>query len=325
MGFFITFCVLLVIFLGMIVFNPLGQTLADDLDAPPNLPRVLGAVLFAIAGIVMLASCFATVDAKNVGVVTQFGRTVDTASPGLTFKAPWQDVTEIDGTKQTNEYRDDGKDDGCGGAIYVRIGDGSQSCLTATIRWQIVPEKADVIFADYRSDDPAETFRKNVISTQFKAAAQAVMAEYNPIATLEVVDGANAGTAADLNFAPDYDRVSADLLAQMQDRLGEDPLAIVESVTVSYVSLAGSTQEKLNDFIKAVAETRIAAQNVNTANEQARANEVIAASLEASTTEGVLVSRCLDALTVAIEKGYGLPAGFNCLGSGSAVVVPASK
>lgn len=258
----------------------------------------------------------ATVDAKNVGVVTQFKRPVGTEDAGWVWKAPWQGVTEIDGTVQTDEY----KGDGC---IYVRIGDGSRSCVTTTLRWRIVPNKADVIFGDYRSDDPTESFRDAVISTQFKSANQAVLAGYNPVAELEVVDGSNAQAAAELSFAPDYDQIAADLEQQMTDRLGDDPLAEIVSISVSYVSLSDSTQKTIDDFIKAVGETRIAAQAKSTATEQAAANETIQGSLS-NNAEGVLQSRCIDAVNTAIEKGYDLPAGFNCLGAGSAVVVPSA-
>jgi len=280
--------------------------------------RIFSAVPLGIAFIMLVFSTTAIIQAKNVGVVTSFGRPTGTESSGLAWKWPWQKVTEIDGTVDTNEYRGD---DGC---IYVRIGDGSRSCVTATIRWRIIPDKADTIYADYRSDDPTESFRRAVISTQFKSAVQAVLSEYNPVAELEVVEGSNAASASQLSFAPDYDQISADLEAQMQERLGDDPQAEVVDITVSYVSLAGSTQKTIDDFISEVGRTRNAAQARNTAVEQAAANRTIQESLQ-NNSEGVLASRCIDAFESAIEKGYALPAGFNCLGAGSSVVVPATR
>lgn len=289
------------------------------------LPPSLALVPLVIALFIGFMASTTIVQAKQQGVLTTFGAPADrTLDPGLNVHFPWQDVTHIDATIITNEYRDDAKGTECGGAIYVRIGDGSRSCLTTTIRWRIDPSKANVIYADYRSDDPTESFRKAVISTQFKSAAQAVMSAYNPIATLEVVEGNNAEAASELNFAPDYDQVALDLEEQMTERLGDDPLAFIESITVSYVSLSESTQRTLDDFIKAVGETRIAAQNVNTADQQADANEKIRDSLKDN--PGALQSRCIDFLFQAAEAGYELPAGgVNCLGAGSSVVIPAAK
>lgn len=301
---------LLLAALALLVF---GRATIDDERVSFRWTAAIPLVLALTLGFFVTT---AQVDAKNVGVVTQFKRPVGTEDAGWVWKAPWQGVTEIDGTVQTDEY----KNDGC---IYVRIGDGSRSCVTTTLRWRIVPEKADVIFGDYRSDDPTASFRDAVISTQFKSANQAVLAKYNPVAELEVVDGSNAAQAAELSFAPDYDQIAADLEDQMDDRLGTDPLAEIVSISVSYVSLSDSTQKTIDDFIKAVGETRIAAQAKSTATEQAAANETIQGSLDSNST-GVLQSRCIDAVNTAIEKGYALPAGFNCLGSGSAVVVPAA-
>lgn len=271
------------------------------------------------AGLGILALVFAStavVEAKNVGVVTEFGRPVGTASPGLNFKLPWQKVTEVDGTVQTDEYKGD---DRC---IYVRIGDGSRACVTLTNRWKIVDDQADQIYGDYRSDDPTKSLRDAVVSTQLKAATQEVFAKYNPIAELEVVEGSNAKSASELSFAPDYDAFSRAIQEAMEGRQGAE-LIEIKSITVSYVSLSESTQRTIDGFIKAVGETRIAAQDRSTALEQAKANEALSASV--SNAPGVLQSRCLDAVLTAIEKGYQLPAGFNCLGSGSAVVVPSAR
>lgn len=301
--------VLALLGLSLVAFNP---TVDGDIPTRP----------FGIAGLLIALLIFAmfswtAVGAKNVGVLTTFGKPSDrTLGPGFHLTWPWQKTTEIDGTVQTNEYAGDD-------CIYVRIGDGSRSCLTSTIRWRIVPEQAHIIYGDYRDpdfDNPVEAFRSAVISKQFKSAAQAVLSAYNPVADLEVVEGSNAQAAADLNFAPDYDQVAEDLQAQMVDRLGDEPLAEIESVSVSYVSLSDSTQATIDDFIAAVGETRIAAQRKSTANEEAQSNEILSDSI--SNDPNVLVSKCLDLLADALESDYALPAGFSCWGSSTGVVIP---
>lgn len=292
------------------VFIAAGNIDPDDLDLPG---RPIGTVLLVFAVSLFVLCSWTQIGAKDVGVVTAFGKPVRNLGPGLHLTWPWQHTTEIDGTIQVDEY----KGDDC---IYVRIGDGSKSCLTATIRWRVNPDEASVIYGDYRSDDPTESLRDAVVSTQFKSAAQDVLSQYNPIAGLKVVEGDNAAAAASLNFAPDYDQIATDLVDQMNTRLGDTPLVEIQSITVSYLALADSTQAKLNEFIAAVGDTRIAAQRKSTAKEESEANTILSDSI--SHDPNVLVSKCLDLLTKALESDYALPAGFSCWGSSSAVVVP---
>lgn len=302
------FVVILCIILALVA---LGFVIGGLVTDEPGVGLGVAGVCALIGVILWVCGSMTIVEAKNVGVVTSFGKPQGTLDPGLHWKKPWEKVTDIDGTIQTDEYR--GKR-----CIYVRIGDGSRSCLTATIRWRANADNADKMFADYRSDNPTESLRDAVVSTQFKSAAQAVLSEYNPVADLQVVDGSNAASAADLNFAPDYDKIAADLTAQMENRLGKDPLVDVQSVSVSYLSLAKSTQKALNGFIAAVGDTRIAAQKRSTAAEEALANKALSDSI--SNDPNVLVSKCLDILSVAVEKKVDLPAGFSCWGANSAVV-----
>jgi regulator of protease activity HflC (stomatin/prohibitin superfamily) len=273
---------------------------------------VLG-VLFVFT---LIFSSFAIVQAKEVGVLTTFGKPSERKlGAGLSFKAPWQKVTHIDGTIQTDKYRGDE-------CIYVRIGDGSRSCLTLTHRWQIVPERADETFANFRSNDPTESLRDAVVSTQLVSVAQDVLSKYNPISDLRVVDADNAN--ANLNFAPDYDQIAQDITEGMELRYGTEPLVKTVAITVSYLSLSSTTQSKIDAFIAEVANTRIAVQKKQTASAEAQANKELSESV--TNAPNVLVSKCLDILAEAEKLGYQLPAGFSCWpGDNGAVVVPSSR
>ena len=107
-----------------------------------------GWVMVGLTFLTILLTSFTVVQAKEVGVLTTFGKPAKrTLGAGLNIKWPFQSVTLIDGTIQTDKYRAEE-------CIYVRIGDGSRSCLTLTHRWQIVPERANETFANFRSNDP---------------------------------------------------------------------------------------------------------------------------------------------------------------------------
>lgn len=276
----------------------------------------VGIIFLVLAFIWTLFACLTVVQPKDVGVLTSLGHVSDrTLSSGPHIKTPWQSVTSIDGTVQTDKYSGEN-------CIPVRIGDGSNSCLSITHRWQIVPERANETYANYRSDDPTQSLRDAVVETQLASVAQDVLSKYNPIASLKVVDQASAD--ADLNFAPDYTQVALDITNEMDSRYGTEPLVKTVAITVSGLSLSKSTQAKVDAFIAEVANTRIAVQKQQTAEAEAIAN----GKLEASVTNApnVLVSKCLDLIAEGQKIDYTFPAGFSCWpGSGGSVVVPSSK
>ena len=279
-------------------------------------PVAAGVIAIVIALAILASGIFTSVTAKNAGVLVSFGKVSEkTLSPGLHAKMPWQKVVEIDGTIQTDEYRDDS-------CIQVRIGDGSQACISITNRWSVVETEADRVYKDFKSDDPTLSFRDAVISTQLKASLQKALSDYNPVAQF---NGASKdASSADLSFSPDYDSVSKVVEEDMKARLGDQAMAQVESITISYMQLSQNTQKKLDDYVAAIGETRIAEQKQQTAAAQAEANGLLSASV--SNNPNVLVSKCLDTLAESMEKGYQLPAGFSCWpGDGNAVVIPGTK
>lgn len=272
--------------------------------------KALGVIPLVIAAALLIWSCSTVVEAKNVGVVTTFGKPTGTMDPGFNLKKPWDKVTDIDGTVQTRTYDTDNP-------LYVRIGDGSRSAVSLALRWQIVPDEADTIYADYRADDPTAEVGDKLVSPQLKAALQKTLGDYNPVATLKVVKAEDTGEAAP-SFAPDFDAISEQLLSDLQ---GRSELVEILDVSVTYVSISDNTQKALDDFTKAVGQTVAAQQNKETSAAQAEANR----ELEGATSPAINQARCLDALNAAIENGYSLPAGFNCLGAGSSVVVPSAR
>ncbi len=274
----------------------------------PGRQKLVGLLGFLLAFVVLGVACTTVVQAKTIGIVTAFGKVDRPLEPGLSFKRPWEQVTDIDGTVKTMKY--DG--DNC---LWVRIGDGSRSCVSLTIRYQAVPEQATTIYTDYRATDPIAEVGSNLVSPELKAALQKTLGDYNPVSGLKVVKAADTGKQP-VSFAPDYDEMSTKLLADMRSRTD---LVDFLTVSVTYVSISDNTQNALDDFIKAVGATVVAQQNKETSSAQAAANRELAASVQ---DPGVNVARCLDAVNRAIEKGYQFNAGFTCLGGTGAVVVP---
>lgn len=278
--------------------------------------RVGAGVLAFVVSLVVLSSTVTIIEAKNVGVLTTFGRPTASLTPGLHFKAPWQKVAELDGTNQTQEYREDS-------CIQVRIGDGTTACVYTTIRWRIVGEKAEDIYAGYRSDDVNETVRTALVSTVFKAAVNQVLGTYNPTEDIRVIDPEETNTA-NVDFAPDYDALASSVTESMKDRVEQaGGLIEVLSITISYISISETTQSKINAFQAEVANTQVALQRKATAAAQAAANAALSESV--NNDPNVLVSKCLDTLQEMVEKGQSVPPAFTCWpGSSSAVVLPSA-
>jgi regulator of protease activity HflC (stomatin/prohibitin superfamily) len=256
------------------------------------------AAAVVVGGLVAGSSCFTIIQAKNVGVLTSFGKPVASLESGFHFKAPWQKVTELDGTKITNKYENDS-------AIEVRIGDGTTAKVDTAIRWSIVGEKADQIYADYRSDDVNETVRESLVETVYKNAINQVLGSYNPTEGLKAV---SPEQASGVNFTPDLDALSKEVTSSMRARVGESGGYVrIEFATISQVRLSETTQKKINEFQAEIARTQVALQAEQTNAAQARANKALSASI--SKDPNILVSRCFDTFDKMVEAGQEVPAG----------------
>lgn len=279
-----------------------------------RLARGIAALPVGFAVLLLAISCTTIIEAKNVGVLTTFGKPAGSLDPGLHLKAPWQKVTELDGTIQTQEYEGERQ-------IRVRIGDGTTAGVTTTIRWRIVGGKADDIYAGYRSDDVNQNIRTSLVSTVFKAAVNQVLGQYNPTEHIRVVDPSAPAAAFSVDFAPDYDALAAEVTESMERRVADGGGFVeIQSITISGIDLSETTQKKINDFQAEVAATQVALQRKATAAAQAAANQALAASV--SKDPNVLVSRCLDTLQMMVEQKQSVPAGFSCWpGSGSQLVL----
>jgi regulator of protease activity HflC (stomatin/prohibitin superfamily) len=283
------------------------------------LPLLLGLGVLAL-------SCITTVGTKDVGVVTTFGKpTGRDLENGLHVKLPWQKVTELDGAINPDSYTE------ASHCINVRIGDSTTACVEGTIRWRIVPEQASVLYQDYRSDDVNATVKESLVKTQFNAALNDVLGTFNPLESVAAAAQKSSKSGAALtvaNTAPNLDRFSAQVTESMRQHLvaasrnGQEQGRVV-SITLNFIHLASTTQDKINDFLKEVGATRVAQQREQTTAAQAQANRNLSTSV--SKDPNVLVSRCFDTVEEAVKANYSLPAGFSCWGSTSTVVVPSSK
>lgn len=255
----------------------------------------------ALAFIVLAVACVVIVPTKEIGVVTTFGRPTGSLSNGFHLKAPWQNVTEMDAAIQTDSHTADKKD-----CINVRIAHQATACVDASIRWRIRPGASDALFQNYRE---FTSIRSSLVERQLSSSLNKEFATYDALA----VDEKGNPTA------PTLAKLSTNATEDMREQIG-DQIEVL-SVIIPVIKLDENTQSKANALLAQVAQTRIAEQAVKTAEQQAKANKALAASV--GKDPNVLVSKCLD----MVESGkVTLPAGFSCWpGANSSVVVPSSK
>jgi len=308
------FIVGIVLVIAAVFVFIVGYGYEDDKKWPIGF-KATTAGLILVAAIVIMISSLTAVQSKFVGVGETFGKVESrTYNPGLNWKAPWTKIHQIDATVQTDQYNGDS-------AIVVKTGDGMETHVSLANRWRINPEAAGTIYQDYRSNDPTDSFRKAVIDQNLKSVVQAVLASYNPI---EKLQESGQGTTS-LSFMPDVVALGNEIQQKLDASIAKTdaglPLATIISVTVSGIKWSDATQAKIDAFNTEVANTRVATQREQTAKAEAAANEALANSIR--NDPNVLVSKCLDTVQAAVDKGYALPAGFSCWpGGGTGVVIP---
>lgn len=249
------------------VFALLARAIAKTPASKTRSMRI-AVVAGALTIFVLILGSTTIVSTRNIGVVTTFGRPGATLTNGLHWKAPWQSVTEMNGTIQidnhTGEY-----------ATTVRLGNNSTAFVDNSVRWRIQPAAADELFLDYRE---FENVRDNLVTRELRAALNEVFADFDPLAP-ENSDGANVQALGD------------DVAEKLRAKVGGQ-IEII-NVIVPLVNYDDATQERINALNVEKANTRIAEQRAKTAEAEARANEILAASV--SNDPNVLVSKCLDA------------------------------
>lgn len=278
---------------------------ADGTDARDTAPIVLIAslVIGAVGLLLSAISSYTAVGTQDIAVVTSFGKPVDALSNGVHWIKPWQKVTTLDGAIQTDSHTNDGRD-----CVKVRIAHQATACVDVSIRWQIKLTAADALFRNYRQFDH---IRDSLVTRDLNSAMN------DQFETYDVLAINNEGVST----APPASAIADKVLKEMQQKIGDQ--IDVLSVIIPVMHFDDSTQGRINALQAQIAQTRIARQAEQTAIAQAAANRALAASV--SNDPNVLVSRCYDLLAEAINKGYQLPAGFSCVGSGGAVVIPSAS
>lgn len=158
-------------------FTQKGQTFYTDLKKksvnPKKTVRIAVIVLIAAFLLVLISTCWYTVDEKQQAVVTTFGKVTDVTGAGMHFKLPFgiQQVHKVDVN------------------VYQKIELGYRSDHVGTSSYEVIEKESKMItgdynivnvdfFIEYKISDPVkylynsklpETILKNLIQSQIRA------------------------------------------------------------------------------------------------------------------------------------------------------------
>lgn len=265
-----------------------------------------GVITVVIALFLIIVSCARVVPARSVGVEVTFGKVTNLYDSGLHWTKPWAGVKKFPSTIQTVVLQGDGKDadEAC---VTVRLANQTTACVDVSARWSINTTDKQAIkdlYANWLSFDGLE---KNLIIPQVKHAMMGPFDDFDPLKALQ--------DSGQVEATRTLEQQAND---QLRDYVGG--AITVNALTINLVHYDDTTQQKLNGYAQAVADTRIAGQREQTAAAQRRANDAFAGSA-ASKDPAVLIQNCLDVTERMAKEGKQLPAGWTCLGNGATPVL----
>lgn|GEM_PF-1710500 len=282
----------------------------SDLDSYAALTSRIGSWVAmgaaVLLGLGVAFNSYTIVPTKEIGVVTTFGVPTGSLPNGFHLKAPWQDVTLMDGAIQTDTHNRENNGAGC---IQVRIAHQIVACANMYVKWQVPERSVDGLFQNYREFN---NIRDALVTKNVQSVLNRVFESYDPLSVDPKTGQSNA---------PELSVLSKQALTELRTAVGDK--IDVSELAVTAMNYDDATQSKINALQGQVAQTRIAEQSIETAKKQAEANQQLAQSV--SKDPNVLVSKCLDHLGEMINKGQAVPPGFSCWpASGSTLVVPST-
>lgn len=297
--------------LGAIVFGMRGRVAGD----PNSRSYQPGYGTFAtVAGLAMIAfglftvvwDSFTVVPARNVGIVNTFGKAEGALENGFHWVKPWSSIETIDATVQNINLSSDAHN-----CITIRLANQTTACVDVTVQWNIDQHaNANELWQRYRgnNDDVVGNVGRNVVERELRRSLNVVFETYNPLSVLANGDKPNVST----------DDLANGALAEMKAHV--DAGIVIDTLRISVVHFDDTTQQKLNGYAQALADTQIATQQKKTAEQQKAANDLLAAA--SSNDPGVKYQNCLNLLKDLAAKGQlqNLPPTFNC-GDGSTPVI----
>jgi hypothetical protein len=269
---------------------------------------ITGVVMLFLSALTITLDSWVRIPPRNVGVQIHLGKAVAALPNGWHLVPPYDSVEVIDASVQTMVRSSD-----TGNCVQVRLANQTTACVDVTVQWNI-DHTGNVVdlYNKYRSGKGVfHNVEANVVERKLsQQVLPEIFATFNPLAVIT-----DAGTQVNPTS------FSGQALARMRQVV--DSGINVDSLTLGLTHYDTVTQEKLNAFAQALADTRIATQQKLTSEQQKLANKNL---VDASSNDpGVKYQNCLNFLRELAAKNqlqnlqYG---GFACSsGSTNQVIV----
>lgn len=285
-------------------------------DGDPIPWKIITPACVAVVALLLFISSAFVVPTRSVGVSVAFGKPSAQPLPnGFHLVAPWKTVEKLSTATQTLNLIGDNKDGNP--CVTVRLGNQTTACVDVSVQWNIADEGVVELYRQYKprggQDDVFHNIETNLVKRQITDALNVAFSDYDPLAS---INGATDGSQPKLH----------DLAAEAQGLLQAALHSVVRdgvhirSVIFTVVHFDPTTQDKLNAYAQALADTRIAKQREQTAQATRAANDALAAS-NASANPAVLYQNCLDLTERLVKEGKTLPPAWSC-GAPPTTVVP---
>lgn len=288
----------LVFFVIAAIVAVISFFVSDEDDRP--LWRAGAGVVLLLSLLFTVMSSFDIVATRNVGIVTTFGKPVDTRPNGLAWHAPWSKVSELSEAIQLQSFQGSNYGDP-GSAIKVRLANNSAAYVEENLNWRLKQGSAGQLFQDYATFD---NIKENLVDKQAQVALSKTFATFNPQTSAPVVDPtapAQAGVVPAAAQGADLPAMAATVKKDLQDAVGSE-IEIID-VRIPGIFYDDATQQRIDQYNQKVQETKNAAQDVVTAHQQQLASAQRAA--QAAPDLKVAIFNCINAM---VDKGQS-PAG----------------
>lgn len=268
-----------------------------------------GFVVLTVFGFFAALMCVTTVDARAVGVQTQFGRYQDTLGPGFQWVAPWSDVEEWTTRLQTTQFAGKGDQDERDNfhtetCVSVKMYAEQPGCVSAVVEWAVTEKSIEALWRDHKDFESA---RRNYVNTEAQARIADAFEGYDPLLKLRDPDAdPKRGTR---------EQFAVLAAGKLRPRFAERGLSL-RSVRVTHVDYSDRVDKLLEDAGTEVARTRLAQQRVDTAKAEADA-----AKERNSPTKVRPGCESLIRDLAADDQLKNLPAGWQCPGGPQPVTV----
>jgi regulator of protease activity HflC (stomatin/prohibitin superfamily) len=278
-----------------------------DADMNATIGVWVASVALVVAIVLQVFAWFNTVDARSYGIQTSLGRYQNTLNPGPNWVTPWSSIEQWSTRNQTIRFAGDGRGEERPNYftepfVTVRLGNQSEAYVDVTITWKITKESVEGLWRQHKT---FQDTRQDFATPTAQGAVNSAFDGYNPFSALNEKNAENP-------YVPlaEWSRRITEILRPLYASRGID-LVNVQATKVSYDK---RTEDKLREFADAVANTRIKAQDVLTAQNEAAAS---AARKAQSGADCISLIRDL----AAQDKLKDLPPGTNVCGGTSTPVI----